>query len=337
MPWKELKGSFQHATLISRASSHTRIPVLESKRNSQSSNAGRSRRRHVAGNGNNEPVKKYDIQEIYDTKVQSKAVLPTSTAKSGGESDMDSSSVGILSPSEMKSSGIIMTMTASQASNQGWTTTMIRSRTFTRDLNDPQAENEMIVEDLETSTCPRTPVKKFSLNTTQIEADDETSMLMSRTEELLQSKFVASASSVMMAKPVQDRFEDYPDINDTLKLRTESLLHSKTRRKKKTKAKASSSVSRVQDQMVQADSSGGSSWSNIPRCFNVTTSMLSSDAGISSMPSSMISNISESEHQEFRDTNDKTPVMEQKTETTKELYVPDIMTNMETQAQVQIN
>ena len=44
--------------------------------------------------------------------------------------------------------------------------------------------------------------------------------------------------------------------------------------------------------------SSGSSWSNIPRCFQnpdscITASVLSSDAGISSMPSSMISNISE--------------------------------------------
>ena len=49
---------------------------------------------------------------------------------------------------------------------------------------------------------------------------------------------------------------------------------------------------------MNATDSSGSSWSNIPRCLNTvqTTSMLSSDAGISSMPSSMISNISETEH-----------------------------------------
>ena len=49
---------------------------------------------------------------------------------------------------------------------------------------------------------------------------------------------------------------------------------------------------------MTATDSSGSSWSNIPRCLNTvqTTSMLSSDAGISSMPSSMISNISETEH-----------------------------------------
>ena len=54
-----------------------------------------------------------------------------------------------------------------------------------------------------------------------------------------------------------------------------------------------------QDQIaMNATDSSGSSWSNIPRCLNTvqTTSMLSSDAGISSMPSSMISNISETEH-----------------------------------------
>ena len=50
----------------------------------------------------------------------------------------------------------------------------------------------------------------------------------------------------------------------------------------------------MRDNPVETTDSSGSSWSNIPRCFNVTTSVLSSDAGISSMPSSMISNVSDS-------------------------------------------
>merc|ERR1712018_1027224 len=89
----------------------------------------------------------------------------------------------------------------------------------------------------------------------------------------------------------------YPDVSDALKFCTESLLHSKTRRKKRKTAPKESVV--IQDQIAAtATDSSGSSWSNIPRCLNTvqTTSMLSSDAGISSMPSSMISNISETEH-----------------------------------------
>ena len=65
---------------------------------------------------------------------------------------------------------------------------MNRSRTFTRELNDPKAEDDLIIEELEPKIVPKKHVKRFKLNTTQIEADEETSMLMSRTEELLQSR-----------------------------------------------------------------------------------------------------------------------------------------------------
>ena len=118
----------------------------------------------------------------------------------------------------------------------------------------------MIVEDLESQDHPKSSlttknrqIKKFKLNTFQIEAEEETQILMSRTE---------------------------------------ALLHSKTKRKKKKR----DLMVPIPDQA--ATDSSGSSWSNIPRCFQnpdscITASILSSDAGISSMPSSMISNISE--------------------------------------------
>ena len=82
------------------------------------------------------------------------------------DAEMDSS-LGILSPSDMKTSEI-MSMTASQASNQGWTG-MNRSRTFTRELNDPKAEDDLIIEELEPKIVPKKHVKRFKLNTTQIE------------------------------------------------------------------------------------------------------------------------------------------------------------------------
>ena len=92
--------------------------------------------------------------------------------------------------------------------DQAWATAnMSRSRTFTRELNDPKAQDELVVEDIETNdrkiqtSCSsnRTrQVKKFKLNTFQIEADDDTRNLMSRTESLLQSKMRHANN---MAKP----------------------------------------------------------------------------------------------------------------------------------------
>ena len=88
------------------------------------------------------------MSDIHDANVKSKPVLPADPAASvPSESDMDSS-LGILSPSEMRNSGI-MGMTASQVSNQGCWTGMTRSRTFTRELNDPKAQEELIIEDIE--------------------------------------------------------------------------------------------------------------------------------------------------------------------------------------------
>ena len=99
------------------------------------------------------------------------------------------SSLGILSPSDLNNIGDYA-MTASQASNS-WTQ-MTRSRTFTREINDPKVENDLVIEDLD--PVVKKPVKKFKLNTKQIEADEDTSMLMSRTEELLRSVPSSSTS-----------------------------------------------------------------------------------------------------------------------------------------------
>ena len=46
---------------------------------------------------------------------------------------------------------------------------MNRSRTFTRELNDPKAEDDLIIEELEPKIVPKKHVKRFKLNTTQIE------------------------------------------------------------------------------------------------------------------------------------------------------------------------
>ena len=238
------------------------------------------RKRHIAGN---EPIKTREaISDINDKQARSKSVLT--------ESDMDSS-LGILSPTDLNLGDLAMT--ASQASNQGWTS-MTRSRTFTRELNDPKIEHDLVIEDLDNKVIkPRKPsVKKFKLNTKQIEADEETSMLMSRTEELLRSTPSTSKIPIMTACPTRPLDDHkYPDVTDTLKFRTESLLYSKSKKKKVTKKEQKP----IAHHETATDSSG-SSWSNIPRCFNVTTSLLSSDAGISSMPSSMISNVSDSVH-----------------------------------------
>ena len=171
---------------------------------------------------------------------------------------------------------------------------MTRSRTFTRELNDPKVEHDLVIEDLDSNQSKRTKpsVKKFKLNTKQIEADEETSILMSRTEELLHS--MPSTSKIPIKTSVYSRPLDehkYPDVTDTLKFRTESLLYSKSKKKKVAKKEQKQTII-----SETATDSSGSSWSNIPRCFNVTTSLLSSDAGISSMPSSMISNVSDSVH-----------------------------------------
>lgn len=169
---------------------------------------------------------------------------------------------------------------------KGWTSNnMIRSRTFTRELNDPKAENDLIVEEfVDHEPKKKKDVKRFKLNTTEIES--EASLLMSRTEELLHSHYNKKIPGICKSEKslIPSANSEFPDVGDTLKLRTESLLHSKTRKKKK-KTK------------IECENNHESSWSNIPRCFNVTTSMLSSDAGISSMPSSMISNVSESENE----------------------------------------
>ena len=284
----------------------TRIPMPEASRRSPASASGR-RKRHVAGNSDPTPRASAPISDIKDSNIASKPVLKlvsnsnAATGDSSNQSDMDSS-LGILSPSEMKSSGL---MTASQASStQGWAN-MTRSRTFTRE--DPKEDHDLVVEDIETHHHHRraaTNVKRFKLNTNQIEAvDDDTTLLMSRTEELLHSAKTYDTKKMSMTSTCRSRQsaaavmaavddQDYPDVADTLKFRTESLLHSKSSRRKKKKKE--SVIQEVQVAGQQTDSSG-SSWSNIPRCFNVTTSMLSSDAGISSMPSSMISNVSESD------------------------------------------
>ena len=109
-----------------RHSFPTKIPVLESSKRSP---ALSRRKRHIAGN---EPIKTKAkaISDINDAKAHSKSVMT--------ESDMDSS-LGILSPTDLNLGDLAMT--ASQASNQGWTT-MTRSRTFTRELNDPKVEHQ---------------------------------------------------------------------------------------------------------------------------------------------------------------------------------------------------
>ena len=48
---------------------------------------------------------------------------------------------------------------------------MNRSRTFTRELNDPKAEDDLIIEELEQKIVPKKHVKRFKLNTTQIEVN----------------------------------------------------------------------------------------------------------------------------------------------------------------------
>ena len=48
---------------------------------------------------------------------------------------------------------------------------MNRSRTFTRELNDPKAEDDLIIEELEPKIVPKKHVKRFKLNTTQIEVN----------------------------------------------------------------------------------------------------------------------------------------------------------------------
>merc|ERR1712242_198950 len=104
---------------------------------------------------------------------------------------------------------------------------------------------------------------------------------MSRTEELLQSKRTFNPSRQRFPAPEPRNYcptgneaSTYPDVSDALKYRTESLLHSKTRRKKRKTAPKESVV--IQDQIAAtATDSSGSSWSNIPRCLNTvqTTSM----------------------------------------------------------------
>ena len=127
-------------------------------------------------------------------------------------------------------------------------------------------------------------------------------MLISRTEELLNSKRTYEPCKISAQSPhkpvIQNPESEYPDVTDALKFRTESLLYSRTRKKKKNRHSAPPRevIPRNQEPIIGNNPDPGSgSWSNIPRCFNVTTSMLSSDAGISSMPSSMISNVSETE------------------------------------------
>ena len=174
-----------------------------------------------------------------------------------------------------------------------------------------EVHNELIVEDLESQDHPKSSlttknrqIKKFKLNTFQIEAEEETQILMSRTEALLQSKLRYSSMKTELNNTKKSTkktsLQNYESTNknvseisvEAFKSRTEALLHSKTKRKKKKR----DLMVPIPDQA--ATDSSGSSWSNIPRCFQnpdscITASILSSDAGISSMPSSMISNISE--------------------------------------------
>ena len=106
----------------------TRIPVPEARRSSPSVSR---RKRHVAGS---ESVKKNEMTDILDPNVKSKPVLPSGGAGSHRVSESDAemdSSLGILSPSDMKTSGL-MSMTASQASNQG---TKERSTFLCSDFN----------------------------------------------------------------------------------------------------------------------------------------------------------------------------------------------------------
>lgn len=278
----------------------SKVSSINSANHQSFSSSRHHRKRHVAGQPATSSISalpdsknRIEIKAIYDTKTTSKAVLnpPNPAAKSGESEEMDSS-FGILSPSDMNA-------------EESWT--MIRSRTFTRELNDPQAENDLIVEDLDfkkTEEKSKKSVKKFKLNIVEEHHQSDTNKLMNRTEELLKSKKSFDAAKAQLPLGGQQAVvvkskqtmtqQDFPDVAESLKFRTESLLHSKTRRKKK-KTKAEHHKKLVVENTT--DSGSGSSWSNIPRCFNVTTSMLSSDAGISSMPSSMISNISESEHE----------------------------------------
>ena len=240
-----------------------------------------------------------NIQDLKDTRIQSRSVLQQQQTNPAPESDMESS-LGILSPSDMKSEFVIM-QTSNNASGGGgcvdsvinfrnnnnnnennhqgggWTSDMIRSRTFTRELNDPKAESELIVEDLEAGIIPkprknnniniRPPsanVKKFKLNTFQIEADEDTRILMSRTESLLRSNKSRNGSNSTMKSSESTAKKSFKkssnnttttttttaaafrheeqnktsnivsDISaETFQSRTEALLHSKTKRKKK--------------------------------------------------------------------------------------------------------
>ena len=80
-------------------------------------------------------------------------------------------------------------------------------------------------------------------------------MLMSRTEELLQSKKTFNPSRQRFPAPESRNYFQtgneataYPDVSDALKFRTESLLHSKTRRKKRKAAPKESVVIQVRSE-----------------------------------------------------------------------------------------
>jgi hypothetical protein len=303
------------------------IPVPEAKKGSSSSAPALVRRkRHLAGSDDLNMSDGFD-NELKDSHVNSKQVQLKKTSTAQGEStstnsgtDMDSS-LGILSPSDMKSG--LPSMSASMASNQGssgWTgePVLTRSRTFTRELNDPQAEEDVTIEDLDVTLksedvqqpvpTKRRQVKKFKLNTNQIEnvQDDNTNLLMSRTDRLLKSKkspssvikvpkkIIVSSSMMNDDAAAAAAADNYPDVTDTLKSRTEALLHSRSRTKKKKSQPKQVVKSMPPIEVIENfDSGSGSSWSNIPHGLKdavITASVLSSDAGISSMPSSMISN-----------------------------------------------
>ena len=117
----------------------TRIPLPESAKRSQN-----QRKRHLAGSQESST----NIHDLKDSRIQSRPVLQQQQNPSDIHSDMESS-LGILSPTEILKSEFV-SMSSSQMSNnnnnnnnQGWTSSnMTRSRTFTRELNDPKGKKK---------------------------------------------------------------------------------------------------------------------------------------------------------------------------------------------------
>ncbi len=282
-----------------------------------------SRKRHTAGvaalNKNSK-----GLDGLGDATVKSKQVpLNNSKTSTATESDMDSS-LGILSPSDMKSD--LSSLSTSVVSNCGWTnnSVMTRSRTFTRDQDNlqeaeaSQLENDCSLEDLDktytvvekefSSPIKSKEIKKFKL---EIEEDSDkevipevvkqnknkpTSLLVARTERLLKSKPKPLPRSNLVPNTNKKRSEVLLDekalenLGEDLKSRTNELLHSKTRRKKK--------IVKAKDNPNDTFDASNAAFSNMFKPglgTEITASVLSSDAGISSMPSSMISNHSTSQ------------------------------------------